>query len=99
MLNSAEILVVDDDREMGELLKDFLKKENFRVHLEKNGKDALSWVTNNEIDLVITDMKMPDMNGMQLLKEVKKIKPSVQVIMITAFGSIDSAVEALKVGA
>jgi len=99
MATTAEILVVDDDQEMGELLKDFLKKEGFRVHLEKNGKDALAWITDNDIDLVITDIKMPDMNGMQLLKEIKKIRSYIQVIMITAFGSIESAIEALKEGA
>jgi len=99
MVVTAEILVVDDDKEMGELLKDFLKKEGFGVHLENTARNALAWIKENEVDLVITDIKMPDMTGMQLLKEIKKIKSFTQVIMITAFGSIESAIEALKEGA
>jgi len=93
------ILVVDDDIEMAEVLKDFLVTEGFDVAIAKNGKEAIELIENDNFSLAITDMKMPEMNGMQLLKKIKSEKPEVEVIMITAFGSIETAVEAVKKGA
>ncbi|MBI5374505.1 MAG: sigma-54-dependent Fis family transcriptional regulator [Candidatus Schekmanbacteria bacterium] len=93
------VLVVDDDIEMAEVLKDFLVTEGFDVAIAKNGKEAIELIENEDFALAITDMKMPEMNGMQLLKKIKSEKPEVEVIMITAFGSIETAVEAVKKGA
>lgn len=95
----AQILVVDDEEKMRNLLKKVLVKQGFSVRTAPNGIDALGKVKENPFDIVIADIRMPEMNGMEVLKAVKEIRPEIYVIIMTAFGSIDSAVEAMKKGA
>ncbi|RMF93302.1 MAG: sigma-54-dependent Fis family transcriptional regulator [Candidatus Schekmanbacteria bacterium] len=99
MTDKQKILVVDDDLEMAEVLKDFLTEEGFAVFVANRGSDALKLAEEENFALAITDMKMPQMSGMQLLKKIKNIDPNIEVIMITAFGSIETAIEAVKQGA
>lgn len=93
------ILVVDDDKSMREFLELILKREKYNVTCVKDGADAILLLKENYFDLVITDLMMPVINGLELLKKAKELYPDIKVIMITAFGTIDTAIEAIKLGA
>jgi len=93
------ILVVDDDKSMREFLELILKREKYNVACAKDGADAILLLKENYFDLVITDLMMPVINGLELLKKAKELYPDIKVIMITAFGTIDTAIEAIKLGA
>jgi DNA-binding NtrC family response regulator len=94
-----KILVVDDERSMRELLELVLKRAGYAVHTAENGTLALDYVRQNVYDLIISDVKMPDINGIDLLERVREISPETMVIMITAFATVDSARRAFKLGA
>ena len=94
-----KILVVDDERSMRELLELVLKRSGYAVHTAENGTRALELVRQNVYDLMISDVKMPDINGIDLLQRVKEISPETQVIMITAFATVDTARRAWRLGA
>ncbi len=95
----ASILVVDDDPNSLFGICQILKDEGYQVVPAGNGKDALEKLKTNGINMVITDEKMPDLTGMELLSEIKKMDPGIPVILITAYGSVSMAVDALKKGA
>jgi two-component system, NtrC family, response regulator PilR len=93
------ILVVDDERSMRELLAIVLKREGYEVLLAENGKMAIGLLEKESVDLLISDIKMPDLSGVDVLREAKRIDPDILGIMITAFASTDTAVEAMRLGA
>jgi len=95
----ASILVVDDDPNSLFGICQILKDEGYQVLPAGNGKDALEKLKANGINMVITDERMPDFTGMELLSEVKRMDPGIPVILITAYGSVSMAVDALKKGA
>ncbi|MDP8261669.1 MAG: response regulator [Candidatus Ancaeobacter aquaticus] len=97
--NKTRILVVDDNVEQVTILEKIFTKDGYQVDISSNGFDALQIVMREDIDIVITDMSMPGMNGLKLLRQVKEKKPEVQVIIITAFGEWGAYAEALKEGA
>lgn len=94
-----KLLVVDDERSMRELLELVLKREGYSVHTAENGTRALELIRQNVYDLIISDVKMPDINGIELLAKVREISPETMVIMITAFATVDTARKAFKLGA
>lgn len=94
-----KILVIDDEPSIRNFLNDSLTKLKKEVHLAQNATDAINLLNQEDFDLVITDMKMPKNNGLEVLKNAKKINPSIYVIIITAFGNIENAVEAMNLGA
>jgi two-component system response regulator PilR (NtrC family) len=98
-LIKSSVLVVDDEPEMCAVLKDVLKEAQYDVTCVLSGKEAIRIIENENFDLVITDLKMREMDGMALLSWVKNEKPDIEVIMITGYGTIDTAVEATKKGA
>jgi two-component system NtrC family response regulator len=93
------ILVVDDEPNSLFGICEILTDEGYRVIPAQNGREALETLQTNSIDILITDEKMPDMSGMELLSEIKRISGEIPVILITAYGSVSMAVEALKQGA
>lgn len=95
----SKILVVDDEKSMREFLAIMLSKEGHEVVMAKNGADALKAAHAEIFDLVITDVKMPGVDGMAVLKSIKEISPETVVIMITAFATTETAIEAMKLGA
>ena len=95
----APILVVDDESEMRSALSHALTRGGFSVENAASGTEALVKLKKDAFSMVITDLKMPEMSGMEVLDAAKKIAPKVPVIMITAFGSIHNAVEAMQEGA
>jgi len=94
-----KILVVDDDREMASLLFDVLRGEGFSVLPLSDSLEALRILQREEFDVLITDLKMKGLKGLDLLEEAKKVIPLTPVIIITAFGTIESAIQAMKMGA
>ena len=90
------IMVVDDEKNYLVVLETLLAPEGYEIVTADNGSEALRLVHEADLDLIITDMKMPGMNGMELLDACNKIKPELPVIMMTAYGTIELAVEAMK---
>ena len=93
------ILVVDDERSMRELLAIVLRREGYEVMLAESGKAAVDLLEREQIDLLISDIKMPDLSGVDVLRAAKRIDQDILGIMITAFASTDTAVEAMRLGA
>jgi diguanylate cyclase (GGDEF)-like protein len=96
---SPVALVVDDEEIMQSVLRDILQESGYRVDVAENGETGLAKVKANTYDLVFADIRMPRMDGMELLKRVTDLKPTLSVIMMTGFASVDVAVEAMKLGA
>lgn len=94
-----KILVVDDEPLVRNFLSETLRRKNYEVHIAENGMRAIQLIKENTFDLIITDMRMPDLSGIDVLKKAKEISPATVVIVITAFGSIENAVEAMRLGA
>ena len=93
------ILIVDDEKKMRHILQLMLEREGFKTEQAENGKVALGMLQKKEFGVVITDLKMPEMDGLSLLEEAKKINPDLPIVVITAHGTIESAVEAMQKGA
>jgi two-component system response regulator AtoC len=93
------ILIIDDDESFGETLEIFLADMGCRILRANNGKVGLDIVEREHPDLVITDYKMPHLNGLQVLKRIKEIDSKIQVIMLTAFEDMDSTIKAMQLGA
>lgn len=94
-----KILVVDDEAIMRSFLAETLQRKLIDVTTAANGKEALEVIKQSHFDMVITDLKMPGMSGIDLLREIKEISPNTIVVVITGYGSIESAVEAMRHGA
>ncbi len=94
-----KILIVDDEESQADLLKGFLQKKSYQVTTSQNPEEALALVRNQEFDLLISDYRMPQMNGLELIKAVREIDPVIAIIMVSAYGSIETAVEVIKAGA
>lgn len=99
MSDQARVLIVDDDEKMRMMLQKVLQREGYDTALADSGEDALGRLKTTDFDVVLTDIRMPGMGGMALLKDIREASPETTVIMMTAFGSVDSAVEAMKQGA
>ena len=95
----ARILVVEDDAEMRDLLSDELSDEGYEVTEAENGEDAAQKLSHMVFDVIITDMRMPKVGGMELLTSVRKAHPMIPVIMITAFGTPEILNDASEMGA
>ena len=97
--SSATLLVADDDPGLRESLERTLSREGYRVVLASDGRAALERVQGGDVDLVLTDLKMPGLTGLELLRAAKTVAPDVDVILLTAFGTVEEAVKAMKDGA
>lgn len=93
------ILVVDDEQVIREILADFLTMEGFNVHTAKDGSAALVELSRRRFDLVLSDLKMPNMGGIELLEAISKHTPHVVTIIMTGFGTVETAIDAMKRGA
>lgn len=95
----AEILVLDDVLDAVILVKKILTKQGHIIHSFTEEEDAIVFVENNHIDLAILDIKLKKMSGIQVLAELKKIRPAIKIIMLTGYPTIETAREALELGA
>lgn len=93
------ILVIEDEQKMRDGLVEILTDEGYNVESAENGQVGLEKIRKKEFDVILTDLIMPVMGGMDVLMEIKHIKPGANVIIITAFGTIENAVDAIKAGA
>src|SRR5215510_10516282 len=99
MSDPATLLVADDDPGLRESLERTLTREGYRVLLASDGRAALERLQDGAVDLIVTDLKMPGLTGLELLRAAKAIAPDVDVILLTAFGTVEEAVKAMKDGA
>jgi DNA-binding response OmpR family regulator len=83
----ARILIIDDDKEMSSLLQDFLEGEGYEAASANDGRAGLRKIARENFDLVLTDIRMPGLTGLDILPEIKKLQPAASVMVITAFGS------------
>lgn len=107
--NKGNIIIIDDDLEMRSLLEDFLANDGYQVHLFPNATAALAALSPNgslalekkegDVDLIVSDIQMPEMNGLEFTGKVRAIRPEIPIILITAFGSVETAIEAMRQGA
>ncbi len=95
----THILVVDDERGILDSLERIFAREGYAVTVTDNGEEALDIIRNQRVDLVLADIMMPKMNGIELLRAVKAISPAIEVLMMTAFGTVENAVECMREGA
>ena len=95
----AKILVIDDERSIRNTLKDILEYEKHETLLAENGIEGLTYIKTDKVDVVLCDIKMQEMDGIEVLEQIMKISPDTPVIMISGHGNIDTAVEAIKKGA
>ncbi len=99
MTDTAHILVVDDEPSMRTTLSILLKREGYRVSQAGEGAEALGMLEQGEYDMVLTDLKMEGMDGIELLRRIKAAAPHTEVLIFTAYGTVKSAVEAMRLGA
>lgn len=97
--NKKRILLVDDEENARTALAKILSREEYEVISAGNGFEALELLKNSLVDLVITDINMPEMNGMSFLREINRLYPGINVIMVTAYGEVESYIEAMNLGA
>jgi len=97
--HKSKILVIEDEKNMREILKILLEGEGYEVSTATDGVEGLGWINREIFDLIITDIKMPGLDGFQVLKKAQELSPETLVIMITAFGTTESAIESMKLGA
>ena len=93
------ILLVDDEANVRTVFSDILKKESYLVKEAKDGPEAIKAIDEETFDLALVDLRMPNMDGIEVLENIKKRKPEIPVIVYTGYGSITSAVEAMRKGA
>src|SRR5574340_1157528 len=99
VMDKGKILIVDDDAFFRTVCSDMLVSNGYAVKLASKGYEAINFIENEDFDVVITDLVMPDVSGMEVLQRTKQKNTLVDVIVVTGHGSIDTAVEALKNGA
>ncbi len=99
MKKKKSILIVDDEKATRDGLKLSFKSSGYNIYLAENSEKAIQILQSNDIDVMLTDLRMPGMDGLELMKFSKKISPKTQTIMMTAYGTVENAVEAMKQGA
>nr|HPN39502.1 sigma-54 dependent transcriptional regulator [Melioribacteraceae bacterium] len=98
-MKNLALLIIDDEQSLLESLQSYLKRRNFTVYTANNGLEGIKIIEDNYIDVVLTDFRMPELDGLGVLKKSKEINPELDVVIITAFGSVEDAVEIMKSGA
>lgn len=93
-----KILICDDELGIRESLKLILENE-YEISGVTNGTDCLEYLKNNSVDLILMDIKMPKVSGLDILKQIKAVNPDIKVIMVTGYKSVETATEALQIGA
>jgi DNA-binding NtrC family response regulator len=96
---SFRVLIVDDNREIRNILEEYLREEGYVAEGAGNGSEALAKHGSAPFDLIITDLNMPGMTGMELIKAISKVESATEFIIITGYASLDTAIEAVKAGA
>jgi DNA-binding NtrC family response regulator len=95
-MESYKIMIIDDEKIVGDMAKMSLEREGYHVETFLNGETALERLRQERFDVVVTDLKMKGIDGMEVLRTVKELYPDTKVIMITAFANLDTAIAALR---
>ena len=98
-MEKKKALVIDDEQIVLDSVSTLLRDEGFEVDVSLDGREGLDWAIERKYDVVLTDIRMPDIGGMKVLRDVKRVNPALPVIMITGYASVESAVQAMKLGA
>lgn len=98
-MNKPSILVVDDELLIRDLLYDFFVDQGWDIAVAENSQKAISYLEDNPVDLVLTDIKMPEMDGMELTQYIKEHHPEMPVVIMTGYPSVETAVSALRIKA
>lgn len=98
-MNDYTILILDDEKSQRDILTGYLKKKGYRIFSGSSGNEGIDIVKNNIVDIVLSDYKMPDKTGLEVLNEVKAVNPEIGFVIITAYGTIENAVKAMRSGA
>src|SRR5262245_30279390 len=98
MAANGHVLLIDDDQGTMDLLKEVLQKEGYTVEEAKAGQEALARARASSFDVVLADLRLPDLGGIEVLRTLQALDPDLPVIVMTAFGSMETAVEAIRDG-
>ena len=98
-MERSKILIAEDEKTQRDLLEGFLIKEGFSVEAVANGREVLQKLKGNFFDIALIDYKMPELDGLQTLREIRKLYPDLPVVMMTAYGTVETAVASMKEGA
>jgi DNA-binding NtrC family response regulator len=98
-MEKGKVLVIDDEDIVLKSVNKILSEENYEVDVSSSGRQGIDRAIERSYDIVLTDIRMPDIGGMRVLRDIKRAKPSLAVIMITGYGSVQSAVQAMQLGA
>ena len=99
MTDRKKILIVDDDKDIVSIVTTMLESRGWDIKAAYNGRDAMETVSGGMPDVILLDIMMPEMNGIEVLKKIKKIDPDARIIMITAFGDVESYLDSMELGA
>jgi two-component system response regulator (stage 0 sporulation protein F) len=98
-MSERKILIVDDDSDIVKIITAMLEGKNWKTFTALSGEEALKLVSSKRPDVVLLDIMMPKMSGIEVLKKIKEIEPEVRIIMITAFGDVESYLDSMELGA
>jgi DNA-binding NtrC family response regulator len=98
-MKDYNILVIDDEAAQRDVLTGYLKKKGYKILSAASGKEGIDITKNNPVDIILSDFKMPDLNGIEVLEQVKKINPGISFVIVTAYGTVENAVKAMRLGA
>jgi len=98
-MKNYNILIIDDEKSQREILSGFLSKKGYKVYSAESGSQGLKMVKDKTIDIILSDFKMPEMTGIEILEQVSLINPEISFIIITAYGTVENAVKAMQLGA
>ena len=98
-MKDYNILVIDDEATQRDVLTGYLKKKGYKIFSASSGKEGIEIAKKNPVDIILSDFKMPDLNGIKVLEQVKKINPEISFVIVTAYGTVENAVKAMRIGA
>ena len=98
-MKDYNILVIDDEAAQRDVLTGYLKKKGYKIFSASSGKEGIEVARTNPVDIILSDFKMPDLSGLEVLEQVKKINPEISFVIVTAYGTVENAVKAMRLGA
>jgi DNA-binding NtrC family response regulator len=98
-MEKKRVLAIDDEQIVLDSVKKILSSENFEIDTASSSRQGLAWAMSREYELVLTDIRMPEIGGMRILRDIKRVKPSLPVVIFTGYATVQSAVQAMKLGA
>ena len=98
-MKDYNILIIDDEAAQRDILTGYLKKKGYKIFPASSGREGIEIIKNNPVDIILSDFKMPDLNGIEVLEQVKKLNPEISFVIVTAYGTVENAVKAMRLGA